>query len=65
MECVFLMVMMLKPIDNIGENDGWNGAKQMMMNPAKFVEELKKFSSKIGSVSSKTIDRIRNLDIKE
>jgi hypothetical protein len=34
------MVMMLKPIDGIGENDGWNGAKQMMVNPAKFVNEL-------------------------
>ena len=59
------MVMMLKPIDGIGENDGWNGAKQMMNNPAKFVDELKKFSNKIGNVSGKTIDRIRNIDTKE
>lgn len=34
------MVMMLKPIDGIGENDGWIGAKLMMANPAKFVNEL-------------------------
>ncbi len=64
-DMVFQMVMMLKPIDGIGENDGWNGAKQMMNNPAKFVDELKKFSNKIGNVSGKTIDRIRNIDTKE
>jgi len=37
----------------------------MMSNPAKFVDELKKFSNKIGNVPSKTIDKIRNMDIKE
>lgn len=64
-EVIFQMVMMLKPIDGIGENDGWNGAKQMMANPSKFVNELQKFSSKIGSVNSKMIDKIRHIDSKE
>lgn len=59
------MIMMLKPIDGISENDGWNGAKQMMSNPAKFVDELKKFSNKIGNVGEKTITKIRNLNNKE
>jgi len=56
---------MLKPIDGISDSDGWNGAKQMMSNPAKFVDELKKFSNKIGNVAEKTITRIRNLNNKE
>jgi hypothetical protein len=47
--------MMLKPIDGIGENDGWNGARMMMNNPARFVDELKRFSNRIGSVTEKTI----------
>jgi len=59
------MIMMLKPIDGISESDGWNGARQMMANPAKFVDELKRFSNRIGSVTDKTINRIRNLSNKE
>lgn len=62
---VFQMVMLLKPIENIGENDGWNGAKQMMNNPRQFVEELKKFSNRIGNVGERTIQKIRNLNNKE
>ena len=57
--------MMLKPIDGIGENDGWNGARMMMNNPARFVDELKRFSNRIGSVTEKTIQKIRNLMAKE
>lgn len=64
-DTVLSMVMMLKPIDGINENDGWNGAKQMMNNPARFVEELKKFSNRIGNVQEKTISKIRNLENKE
>lgn len=37
----------------------------MMSNPAKFVDELKKFSNKIGGVGEKTIGRIRSLNNKE
>jgi dynein heavy chain len=64
-EAVFTMIMMLKPIEGISEGDGWNGARQMMSNPAKFVDELKRFSNRIGNVTEKTITRIRNLSNKE
>jgi len=37
----------------------------MMSNPTKFVDELKKFSNKIGGVGEKTISRIRSLNNKE
>lgn len=36
-----------------------------MNNPAKFVDELKRFSNRIGNVTEKTIGRIRNLSNKE
>jgi hypothetical protein len=36
-----------------------------MSNPTKFVDELKKFSNKIGGVGEKTISRIRSLNNKE
>jgi len=37
----------------------------MMNNPRMFVEELKKFSNRIGNVGERTIQRIRNLNNKE
>jgi dynein heavy chain len=64
-ELLFNLIMLLRPIDGIGENDGWNGAKLMMASPNKFVDELKKFSNKIGNVPEKTIGKIRNIINKE
>jgi hypothetical protein len=64
-ELLFILIMLLRPMDGIGENDGWNGAKLMMSIPNKFVEVLKNFSNKIGNVPERTIGKIRNLINKE
>lgn len=55
-----ITIMILKPTGTEDEKEGWDGARRMIANPSSFINTLKEFGKRIGKVTSRQIETVKN-----
>lgn len=54
-------LLILKPTESEDEKDGWAGAKILLNNPQKLLNDLKGYGDKISKVTKNQIEKVRNI----
>jgi hypothetical protein len=61
-----ITIMILKPTGTEDEKEGWEGARRMIANPSSFINTLKEFGKRIGKVTKRQIETVKErIDNKE
>ncbi len=54
-------IQILKPGGTEDDKEGWAGAKIMLGEPRKLIENLKSYSERISKVTRNQIEKVRNI----